>query len=506
MQIKNFTPREYQKNILNTCKEKNTLVCIPTGLGKTKIAIMLAAERLSNYPQSKIIVMTPTRPLANQIANEFKDCLEIGNQDVVLLTGTISPNKRTSHYENSKIIVATPQTISEDIQNNRISLENISLLVIDESHRSRQRFANTIVSKNYLEKSVNPKILALTASPGSTKAKIDEICTNLGIEAVEIRSEEDEDLKEHVQKKEIQYVEIEFPEEFKKIHSLIKEVYKERLEKLKGFGLSKPASVISKRDLIFFQQYMQNEIRKNNRAAFYGISLVAQLLKLSYMLETIETQGLKSLNDFMKKLASETSKAAKTILAEPNIIKAKEETEKLLNNNIEHPKFNKLLDIIKKELEENNNLRIIIFATYRNTVDNIFNLLNSNRIRATRLVGQKEGLTQKEQIETIEKFNDGIYSCLITTSIGEEGLSIKEADVAIFYDNTPSSIRKIQRAGRVGRIKSGKVIFLVTKGTMDAAYYWKSRKDEARMKGILYRMKEKGTAKKETKQKELNKF
>ena len=41
---------------------------------------------------------------------------------------------------------------------------------------------------------------------------------------------------------------------------------------------------------------------------------------------------------------------------------------------------------------------------------------------------------------------------------------------------------------------------------MDAAYYWKSRKDEARMKGILYRMKEKGTAKKETKQKELNKF
>ena len=494
MQIRNFTPRTYQTNILNTCKGKNTLVCIPTGLGKTKIAIMLAAERLNNYPESKVIVMTPTRPLADQIANEFRECLEINNEDVILLTGTVSPNKRTGYYEKSKIIVATPQTIQQDIENNRIELNKINLLVIDECHRSRQRFANTIVSKNYLEKSLNPKILALTASPGSTKAKIDEICENLGIEAVEIRSEEDEDVKEHVQKKDLEYIEIEFPEKLKNIHSLIKEVYKARLEKLKAFGINKPSSVISKRDLIIFQQQFQNEIRKNNKAAFYGISLVAQLLKLSYMLETIETQGVKSLNSFFNKLNTETSKAAKTILAEPNIIKAKRETENLLANNVEHPKFNKLIEIVKNNLQTNNSLRIMIFATYRNTVDNIHNMLTNEK--------QKEGLTQKEQIEAIQNFNDGMYNCLITTSIGEEGLSIKEADMAIFYDNTPSSIRKIQRAGRVGRLKPGKVIFLVTKGTLDAAYYWKSRKDETRMKGILYKMKDKNTKKEEG----LNKF
>ena len=275
---------------------------------------------------------------------------------------------------------------------------------------------------------------------------------------------------------------------------MIKEYYKERLENVKSFGIYKPLNVVNKTDLILLQRRLQGEIQKNNQSAFYGMSLVAQLLKLSYMLETLETQGVKSLMDFLKKLDTETSKASKTILMNPKIILVRQELEKLKEQDIEHPKFNKLLEIIKNNLETNKNFRIIIFATYRNTVDNIYNLLNNSGISAIKLVGQNEGLTQKEQIESIKQFNDGIYNCLITTSIGEEGLSIKEADIAIFYDNTPSSIRKIQRAGRVGRMKEGKVIFLVTKGTIDAAYYWKSKKDESKMKNILYKMKDKGTS------------
>ncbi|HIH25966.1 DEAD/DEAH box helicase family protein [Candidatus Woesearchaeota archaeon] len=502
MQIRNFTPRTYQLNILNTCKANNTLVCIPTGLGKTKIAIMLAAEVLDKRPEAKVIVLTPTRPLADQITKEFQECLDIDKEKIILLTGETHASKRDVKYEDSQIIIATPQTVQKDIENNRIDLDKIGLLVIDEAHRSRQKFANTIVSKNLSEKGTS-RILALTASPGNTKAKIDEICENLGITAVEIRSESDEDVKEHVQKKDAEYVEIEFPEQLKRIHTMIKDYYKERLENVKSFGIYKPLSVVNKTDLILLQRRLQGEIQRNNQSAFYGMSLVAQLLKLSYMLETLETQGVKSLNYFLKKLETETSKASKTILANPKIIEARKELDKLKEQDIEHPKFNKLLEIIKNNLETNKNFRIIIFATYRNTVDNIYNLLNNSGIRAIKLVGQNLGLTQKEQIESIKQFNDGVYNCLITTSIGEEGLSIKEADIAIFYDNTPSSIRKIQRAGRVGRMKEGKVIFLVTKGTIDAAYYWKSKKDETKMKNILYKMKDKGIS---VKQNSLNDF
>ena len=502
MNIKNFTPRPYQISIIETCKNKNTLVCVPTGLGKTKIAILLAIEELNKYPETKALILTPTKPLANQICNEFKECTDINPNEIVLLTGFISPKKRIDMYNISKVIVATPQTIEKDVTNNRISLNEFSLLVIDEAHRSRERFANTIVAKYYIEQAKYERILALTASPGSTKSKIEEVCKNLYIEAIEIRTEKDEDISEFIQSKNTEYINVELPEEIKFLHSLIKGFYKEKLEGLRNFNINKPTSQINKVDILFLQRRLQNSSK--NSAVFYGLSLVAQLLKLNFAMELIETQGINSLNDFFKKLELEETKAAKIILKNQNILKARMLCEQLLEKSVNHPKINKLKEIIKETLENKKDSRIIIFATYRNTVDNIMNLLNRIGIKTTRLVGQKEGLSQKEQIETIKNFNDGVYNCLVATSIAEEGLHIEEADVAIFYDNTPSSIRKIQRAGRVGRLKPGRIIFMITKGTRDSAYYWKSKKDEIRMKSILYGMKEQ--TKKEFKEKQLTDF
>ncbi|MBI2148523.1 DEAD/DEAH box helicase [Candidatus Woesearchaeota archaeon] len=491
MDIRNFSPRQYQTNIIKTCKEKNTLVCIPTGLGKTKIGILLSIERLKKFPETKIIVLTPTKPLANQIYNEFKECTTIEEKEIILLTGKISPNKRKDLYEKSKIIVATPQTIQEDIENSRINLSEFSLLIIDEAHRSREKFANTIVAKEYIKKSRHERILALTASPGSTKSKIEEICSNLNIEAIEIRSETDEDVISFVQNKEIEYTNVELQPELKNLNNLIKEVYKSKIEGIKNFNINKPASQITKVDLLNLQARLQKEVRNRNNAAFYGLFLTAQLLKLSYASETLETQGLKSLNDFLKKLETEETKSAKAIMKELNIIKCKNICNELLEKSIEHPKIEKLKEVILKTMKEKENPRIIVFATYRNTVENLVKLINELGIKTTKLVGQKEGLTQKQQIDAIESFNAGKYNCLVATSIGEEGIHIGEADIAIFYDNTPSGIRKIQRSGRVGRLKSGKIIFLITTGTKDSAYFWKSKRDEYKMKGILYKMKEK---------------
>jgi len=488
MNIKNFIPRVYQASILNTCKDKNTLVCIPTGLGKTKCAILLAVFQLNKTPNTKVMVLTPTKPLANQICNEFKECTNINEENIILLTGAISPKKRQKMYENPLIIVATPQTINEDLQNSRISLKNFSLLVIDECHRSREKFANTKVAKLYMEQNPQGKILALTASPGSTKAKIDEICKNLFIDAVEIRTENDEDVKEYIQNKEITYIDIELQEELKYIHKLLKDFYKEKLQGLENFNISKPASQINKVDLLFLQKRLQFSPKRPS--VFYGLSLVAQLLKLNFAMEMLETQGLKALDSFLNKLENEDTRAAKIILKNNNVIKARNLCRQLMEKGFDHPKINALKEIIKNTVEKKQDSRIIIFTNYRNTVDNLLEILNKINIRTSRLVGQKEGLSQKNQIKVIEDFNNGKYNCLVATSIAEEGIHIGEADMAIFYDHTPSSIRRIQRVGRVGRLKPGKIIFMITKGTRDQAYYWKSQKDEKRMKGILTKMKE----------------
>ena len=488
MNIRNFIPRLYQEKILETSKEKNTLVVLPTGLGKTACAIMLAIDRLNKYPNSKVLVCSPTKPLCSQHIESFKKYTDIDENKILLLTGIILPKKREELWKDKDIIIATPQTIESDLKNKRISLENFSMLCIDEAHRSRQKFANTVVSKHYVENSKFPRILALTASPGSTKEKIEEIKNNLFIEAIEIRDETNEDVMPYLQKKNIEFIELELPESFKEIHKLVNEVYTGKIKQLSQFGLTKPISIINKRDLILFQTQLQSKIKHGNRAAFWGISITAQ--KLTYALELLETQGINQFYNFISKLENGESKAAKQIFNDNKIKNALKKAEILINSNIEHPKINALKEIIKKQLQDQPLSKIIIFANYRDTVKNIVeNLKKIEGAKSTELLGQKEGITQKKQLESLKEFEEGKYNIIATTSIGEEGLDLKGGlNIAIFFDQAASAIRKIQRSGRVGRTEPGKIIYLITKGTRDQAYHWKSHRDIKKIKYIISKM------------------
>ena len=119
-QIKNFEPRLYQQTILHTCMRNNTLVVLPTGLGKTKIGILNAVDRLNKYPKTKILFLTPTKPLAEQIFKEFKESTNIEN--IELFIGTVAPKKRKELWKEAKIIISTPQGLENDIINDSINL------------------------------------------------------------------------------------------------------------------------------------------------------------------------------------------------------------------------------------------------------------------------------------------------------------------------------------------------------------------------------------------------
>ena len=485
-EIKNFTPRNYQKEITTTGKDNNTLVVLPTGTGKTSIAILTALERLNQH-NSNILVVSPTKPLSAQIQKEFREITNIPKEQIILLTGAIQPKKRQELWESAIVTIATPQTIQKDLENNRISLSPTSLLVVDECHRSRMNFANTIVASYYIKQSKFPRILALTASPGGNKERINEVKKNLHIETIEIRTEED--IEEYIQEKEIKWLEVSLPEEIKEVNHLIKTVYKEKLKNLRKVGFHKPTNIINKRDLILLQIKLRKELANKNPISFFGLSLTAMLIKIDYASELLETQGLIPLKEFWEKLTTDQTKAAKNILNESRIQQAINLTEKLIEKEIKHPKLYMLRGLIKKELKEINT-KIIIFANYRNTIDEIVDFLNKEEeVKATKLIGQKLGLKQEEQIATIKRFEDGIYNTLVCSSIGEEGISIKGATTAIMYDQGKSSeIRSIQRTGRVARLEAGKIITLLTKDTREIGYYWASKRKEKTMKNILSNM------------------
>src|SRR3989344_3982815 len=109
--------REYQKNILETAVRKNTLCVLPTGLGKTNIAIMLAANRMENFPEKKILIMAPTRPLCAQHQKSFQSAFDIPSKEIILVTGQVMPQDRREIYKGFRIIISTPQCIEHDLKN-----------------------------------------------------------------------------------------------------------------------------------------------------------------------------------------------------------------------------------------------------------------------------------------------------------------------------------------------------------------------------------------------------
>ncbi|MBR9683310.1 DEAD/DEAH box helicase, partial [Candidatus Woesearchaeota archaeon] len=134
--LRNFKPRLYQETIFSTTVRKNTLVVLPTGMGKSLLFVMLAAQRLIQYPNSKILILAPTKPLVDQHAETLKKALDINEDQIVVFTGLIKPSKREEMWKEAKIICSTPQGLENDAINKKINLEEVSLLVFDEAHHA----------------------------------------------------------------------------------------------------------------------------------------------------------------------------------------------------------------------------------------------------------------------------------------------------------------------------------------------------------------------------------
>lgn len=528
--------RQYQESVLASASKNNILCVLPTGLGKTPIAVALAARRLEAYPASKILILAPTRPLVNQHYKSFSDFLEVDADKLFVITGIIKPKDRQGVYKEKKIIFATPQTVENDLKESRLSLRDFSLLILDEVHHAVGGYAYPYIAKKYLEESENSRILGLTASPGGQKEKIDEICKNTGLEAVEIRTEVDEDVKPYVKEKEAEWIKVDLPENFDSIRQPLKAAYNQKTETLRKMGLLKKR-VAAKKDLLALQNSLMIKIKSGNRNAFIGLSIVIPAIKIEHALGLLETQGIPMLENYWAKIRADTqSKYSKTLLNDKAVSNAMWLTNNLYKDGYKHPKISKLCTIINEELKKNPAAKIIVFASFRDTVKEVCSVLSKiEGARPVEFIGQgnraskrapvqekkvtetlsanfqpaseipinnnnsntnaaeepkqniiEKGLTQKEQMERLERFKSGACNILVCTSIGEEGLHISDADTAIFYEPVPSEIRSIQRRGRVGRSKVGRVITLMTKGTRDEAYYWSSLQKEKRMKGILY--------------------
>ncbi len=495
-----FKPRLYQETIFHTCSQKNTLVVLPTGLGKTNIFVMLAVQRLNLYSKSKVVLLGPTKPLVDQYLKVFLKHTDIPEENMTVLTGKISPDKRAKLWEEKQVIFSTPQGLENDILTSRISLENVSLLGFDEAHRAVGDYSYVWIAKQYNKSSRFSRIIAMTASPGSDLEKIQEICNNLFIEAVEVRTDEDPDVKPYVKEKKINWVYIDLPENFEKAKTFLEKSYLSKLEKVADFGIIEKEKIkdLRKKELLGLQAEIRKQVSEGDKGFenLQALSLLAEAMKVEHAIELLETQDISSVKNYFDKLYNESLKtnikASKNLFKDPYFNSAHHLIELMYENGEKHPKLEKLKELVEKIRKNNPDSKIIIFSQYRDSVSKIVNELKG-LARTQLFVGQAKkngvGLSQKEQKEIINKFSKGEFDILVATSVAEEGLDLPSVDYVIFYEPVPSAIRYIQRKGRTGRQDLGHVYIFVARKTRDEAYRWSAYHKERRMYRTLAEIK-----------------
>ncbi|MCS4540198.1 MAG: DEAD/DEAH box helicase [Thaumarchaeota archaeon] len=488
-------PREYQQRIAQSALKSNTLVVLPTGLGKTVIAVLVARSRLENFEKGKVLVLAPTRPLSLQHYNTFKNTLSIPEHDLSLLTGESNPEHRAYDWERSRFIFATPQTIRNDVRAGRTNLKDVVLMVFDEAHRCVRDYSYTELAKTYVETAEQPLILGLTASPGASRERLNEITRNLSIKKVEARSEEDEDVKPYVEKTNLEGIRVQLPEEYSRLLQAVRELYSEKVKKLTDAGFL-PKGRLSKTILLQSRTSMLARLKspqagRAGKGYIFG-SLInqAQAVMVLHAVELLETQGIFVLERYLSRLREkrQQGKATTSLLRDERWLFVEEEASKLRDH--EHPKLDKLASIVTEQLSTKTDSKIIVFTQYRDTIDAILEKLGKLGLRGHRFVGQadkagSEGMDQRTQSEVLERFRDGDFSVLVSSSIGEEGLHVPDVDLVVFYEAVPSEIRSIQRKGRTGRTRPGRVIILIAEGTIDEAYYYSSISKEKRMRSLV---------------------
>ena len=299
--------RDYQVELARRAARTSTLLVLPTGLGKTVVAAMVIAHVLQDKG-GKVLFLAPTRPLVEQHHRSLENMME--GRSIGMMTGEVDPLERELIFLEKDIIISTPQVVANDLKNGRLDLRDVKLIVFDEAHRAVGNYAYVPVAKAYME--YDGLVLSMTASPGSEKAKVQEVCANLNIKDIEVRTDRDPDVAKYVQTIRMDWVEVELPPEMKALSKSMHALYEQYLKELVDLGVVDKDRVLNKRYLIEMAAVWQARLKagEKTRALYKAISAQAKAVKVEHALDLVETQGMSALRAYLERLQEEASSDA----------------------------------------------------------------------------------------------------------------------------------------------------------------------------------------------------
>ena len=481
--------REFQINIAKECLREPTLVVLPTGLGKTVVALLVIADVLTKKG-GRILFMAPTKPLVDQHAAFLRKNLLI--ESISTFTGEMPPERRLDDWKSARIIVSTPQVVENDLDSGNVPLKDFSLLIFDEAHRAVGDYSYVKIGRIYAAERADALVLGMTASPGYDLDKVAEICRNLGISNIAVRSDLDEDVAPYVYGIAIEFAKVDVPEDVEDMTILLQKILDEKIQTLRKYHLLDPKKPPNTRALLEAGNVLRAKIASNrkNYHLYRALTIQACAMKVNHAIDLARMQGMEPLKNYLAKIVDDAqtkdgSRASKDLVKDARF----EMVRRKLDSGItEHPKLDKVKEIVGGEIRRNPNSRMIVFTHYRDTGEQVCKLLSDVQgIKPVRFVGQAKkgadsGLNQKEQKEIIERFKKGDFNVLVATSVAEEGLDVPSTDLVIFYEPIPSEIRTIQRRGRTGRHRPGRVVIILARHTKDEAFNYSSKRKEQKMR------------------------
>ncbi len=478
--------RGYQSRMTERCITANTLLILPTGLGKTVIAARVAAEFLS---KGKVLVMAPTKPLVGQHADAFNSFMV--DVDVAMINGLMKDTKRADIVDSADIVISTPQTINNDLEAGRYDLSGFSLIIYDEAHRGRGDYAYVKVAEHVVK---GTRCVGMTASPGSSIEKIEEVCLNLNLRRIDMRTENDPDVSPFVHDTYLNRIEVSLPQDILDISALLKVMLDHFYSELCSLGIASKRAQPSKGYLLSIGNELQARIGRGGKdgIVFRGLSVNKTCIQLLEAINKVESEGITVLRAYLDRLEDEAAqekggKAAQAIIRRQEYSAIRTILSK---TNVEHPKVSRVMSLVSRTLAGDPKSKVLVFAQFRDTCDMLVSKISGiPGAKVSLLIGQsKGGMSQKEQVRLLDGFRSGESNVLVSTSVGEEGLDVSNTDAVIFYEPVPSEIRTIQRRGRTGRKSDGEVFILIAKDTVDEAFERSSNRKEQDMRENLERL------------------
>tara|TARA_B100001758_G_scaffold28322_1_gene19743 strand:+ start:1432 stop:3189 length:1758 start_codon:yes stop_codon:yes gene_type:complete len=464
--------RAYQLEAVDVALSSSTLLVLPTAAGKTAVAWMAMAEMLERK-NGWALMIAPTAALVKQHLDDLELVFDKDLTKPISMSGAIPPNKREGMWNRGRLVVSTPQVVRNDVNRGLVDLSDCCLLIIDEAHHSTGERAEAQVADLYLEFANEPLILGMTASPGSNTEKVEEICNRLGVARIHLRTSEDNMLSEHLANLDIEELKVRVPDEIRELAEPLVQWQESIVERERRLGRYVMPGAVTHRGLANAMDRANLAVRRGQSDAYGSMSRIGLAMSLHHLINHLLCQGLAAAREFLdRKETGEDAgkKNTQNLLRDSRIRSLRDSLAEMPES---HSKVGAVRRLVRERIRRDSESRIIVFATYRDTVSALETaLLNLKDVRPIQFIGQSKrgsgtGLTQKQQVERIESFRSGEGNVLIATSVGEEGLDIPTADLVIFYEPVASEIRTIQRRGRTGRQRDGDVVVLIAEDTRD---------------------------------------